>query len=136
MTANNKWFPLAHKFDSHKLNENLSFSDFKIETSLTRAFGHVYWIEFQFIDLTLDHLLDKLVHWNDKEKGKLKREPKKKKLIFNEKCLERVTLNMIIHFIANFPHELFDLELKFDLEALFEKKIEAGMVTFTESEYK
>ena len=95
----------------------------------------MYWIEFQFVDLTLEHLLDKLIHWNDK-KGKLGKELKKKKLIFNEKCLEKVTLNMIIHFIANFPHELFDIELKFDLEELFEKKIEAGIVTLTELEHK
>lgn len=30
---------------------------------------------------------------------------------------------MIIHFIANFPHDLFELKLKLKLDKLFEKKL-------------
>jgi selenocysteine-specific translation elongation factor len=30
---------------------------------------------------------------------------------------------MIIHFIANFPHDLFELKLKFNMDILYEKKM-------------
>lgn len=42
---------------------------------------------------------------------------------------------MIIHFIANFPHELFDLELKIDMDMLFENKLKDGRVKFRDVHY-
>ena len=43
---------------------------------------------------------------------------------------------MIIHFIANFPHDLFDLELKLDMSTLFDRKMKAERIKFQEIEYK
>ena len=38
---------------------------------------------------------------------------------------------MIIHFIANFPHDLFELDLKFNLDLLYERKKKDGRINIT-----
>ena len=44
-------------------------------------------------------------------------------------------MNMIIHFIANFPHDLFELKFKFNMNMLFEKKMrDDGRVKFVKHE--
>ena len=54
MTANNKWFPFIHEFQTQVMDRNISFSDVKVHYGfLTDALGYVSWIEFQFTDTTL-----------------------------------------------------------------------------------
>ena len=54
MTANNKWFPFIHEFQTQVMDRNISFSDVKIHNGfLTDVLGYVSWIEFQFTDTTL-----------------------------------------------------------------------------------
>jgi hypothetical protein len=45
---------------------------------------------------------------------------------------------MIIHFIANFPHDLFELKLKLNLDMLFEKKMDDPLrgIKFVDSDDK
>ena len=37
---------------------------------------------------------------------------------------------MLIHFVANFPHELFDLELKLNMNKLLETKLKKKKILF------
>jgi len=54
MTANNKWFPFIHEFQTHKIERNVFFTDIKVHLPyITDAFGKVSYIEFQFVDTTL-----------------------------------------------------------------------------------
>jgi hypothetical protein len=47
MTANNKWFPFIHEFQTKEMDRNISFSDMMIHLPvLTDAMGMVSWIEF------------------------------------------------------------------------------------------
>ena len=39
---------------------------------------------------------------------------------------------MIIHFIANFPHELFELDLKVNMGMLYESKKNDNRIIFDE----
>ena len=87
------------------MDKNISLSDIKVEIPfLTNAIGMIQWIEFEFSDSTIYNFLNKLIIWASQSQDVLNGTHKKRELIINEKCIKRVTLNMLVHFIANFPH--------------------------------
>lgn len=45
---------------------------------ISNATAKVHWIEFQFVDTTLEDLLDKLILWKDQDKGILDKSRKKR----------------------------------------------------------
>ena len=86
---------------------------------LTKALGVYTQVNFEFTDWTLNYLLDELMLWSSELNGLQMDE--KYFLIITQDSLNRVSLNMIVHFVQNMPQDVFKLKLLLDWKALIQK---------------
>ena len=86
---------------------------------LPKALGVYTQVNFEFTDWTLNYLLDELMLWSSELNGLQMDE--KYFLIITQDSLNRVSLNMIVHFVQNMPQDVFKLELLLDWKVLNQK---------------
>ena len=86
---------------------------------LTKTLGVYTQVNFEFTDWTLNYLLDELMLWSSELNGLQMDE--KYFLIITQDSLNRVSLNMIVHFVQNMPQDVFKLKLLLDWKALIQK---------------
>ena len=65
MTANNRWIPFIHFMIKRDCPMNIHFGQIDVHIPLlTKAMGKYKKVEFEFMDWTLNYLLDELILWN------------------------------------------------------------------------
>lgn len=65
MTANSRWYPLKHLFQSRNFASNMNFGDLAVEIPvISHTFGYYKESKFSFDDDSLEDLLNELVLWN------------------------------------------------------------------------
>lgn len=110
MSARNSWYPFSHIFaqKKHQLNVNFGLNFIEIPL-ITHIFGYYQTVKFEFNDKTLNQLSDELSLWNNElESPKNETNTEYKfRLVLTEESLREVSTNMIIHFIYNFPANVF-----------------------------
>ena len=120
LTANNKWIPFIHFIIKRDCKMNIHFGQVDLKFPiLTKALGVYTQVNFEFTDWTLNYLLDELMLWSSELNGLQMDE--KYFLIITQDSLNRVSLNMIVHFVQNMPQDVFKLKLLLDWKALIQK---------------
>jgi len=120
LTANNKWIPFIHLVIKRDCKMNIHFGQVDLRFPiLTKALGVYTQVNFEFTDWTLNYLLDELMLWSSELNGLQMDE--KYFLIITQDSLNRVSLNMIVHFVQNMPQDVFKLKLLLDWKALIQK---------------
>jgi hypothetical protein len=64
---------------------------------------------FEFSDNTMSYLLNELNLWSSEIRDQSDKH--RYRLIFNKNCLNDVSLNTFLHFVQNFPEDVFTLEV-------------------------
>ena len=67
-------------------------------------------IPFEFSDITLTQLLNELKMWSSELVDQVQLQ--QYLMVFGKNCLGQVSLNYLIHFIHNFPEEIFILTIE------------------------
>ena len=113
MTANNNWIPFVHMIAKRDCKVNINFGDLTIKLPLvSHMVGFQQGTPFEFSDNTLNYLLNELKLWSS-EIGANQLD-QRCRLTLTKECLNHVTLNTFIHFVENFPTEVFILDVKLD----------------------
>ena len=132
MTANNRWYPFNQLIKDRRYESNINFGDLNVNyPCLTHAFGYQRRLEFIFNDTMLDSLLSELIIWENEMKNKpLVTDKLKYELRFTTACLKNVSLNMLVHFIHEFPGQIYELNLNgINWRKLVKDKQENGLIT-------
>lgn len=89
---------------------NINYGDLSIKIPfISHVLGHQAITLYEFSDSTLNYLLNELKLWSSEVRDQ---EVKQKyRLTFTKDCLNDVSLNMFIHFVQNFPEDVFLLEV-------------------------
>jgi hypothetical protein len=102
MTANNKWIPFMHLIVKRDCQINIHFGQVDLNVPfLTKVLGVYPTISFEFSDWTLNYLLDELILWSSELNGQ--KMETRYNLIITPDSLNKVSLNMIVHFVQNAP---------------------------------
>ena len=110
MTANNNWIPFVHLITKRDCKVNINYGDLSIVIPfMSHVFGFQMVTLFEFSDNTMMYLLNELKLWSSEIRDKNKRQ--RYRLIFNKNCLNEVSLNTFVHFVQNFPEDVFILEV-------------------------
>lgn len=120
MTANTNWIPFVHLITRRTCDININFGDLSIKIPFfSHAFGFQKRILFEFSDNSLIYLLNELKIWSSEVRG----QPQKQRyhLVFTKNCLNQVSLNTLVHFVQNFPEDVFILDLKLDWQKLYDE---------------
>jgi len=131
MTANNRWIPYMHKIAARQCNVNIHFGELAVRLPfVSHAFGYHAMIQYEFSDSTLSYLLNELKLWSSEVRGK--DVPQKYTMTLTHECLNQVTTNTFIHFVHNFPENVFDLNLLIDWRKFHAHQEEYKLVKYTE----
>lgn len=133
MTANNNWIPFVHLFAQRQCKININYGDLSIKLPfLSHVFGVQKLTQYEFSDSTLSYLLNELKLWSSEVRGQQDRQ--RYHLIFTKDCLNQVSLNTFIHFVQNFPEDLFILDVQLDWHEFYHSKEASKLIQFTVEE--
>lgn len=121
MTANNNWIPFIHKIAKRDCKININYGDLSIVVPfISHALGHQIVTQYEFSDNTLMYLLNELKLWSSEVRGQ--KQKQRYRLIFTKDCLNQVSLNTFIHFVENFPQDVFILEIQLNWKDFYNQK--------------
>lgn len=126
MTANNNWIPFVHLIVKRDCMNNINFGDMAIVIPfISHVFGFQMITQYEFSDNTLSYLLNELTLWSSEMRGQVNPHANYR-LIFSKHCLNEVSLNTFVHFVQNFPEDVFMLEIQLDWNEFYKTKDEKG----------
>lgn len=129
MTANNNWIPFIHLIAKRDCTININYGDLSIVIPfVSHALGFQMFTQYEFSDNTLSYLLNELKLWSSEIRGQGQKV--KYRLIFTKDCLNQVSLNTFVHFVQNFPTEVFHLEVQLDWRKFYERAEKEGFIQY------
>lgn len=110
MTSNNNWIPFIHQITKRECHLNINYGNLTIKTPfVSHVFGFQQLVLYEFSDSTLNYLLNELKLWSSEINGETMEH--KHTLTFTKDCLNEVSLNTLVHFVHNFPTDVFDMDM-------------------------